>query len=286
MTGPAEALPPVEESAGELRGEGGVRLHFRAWSPHRPRAALLIVHGLGEHSGRYASPAVALARRGIRVYALDLRGHGRSAGQRGHAGRFAELLSDVHALRLHAHAATAGALPVLLFGHSLGGLVAARYLQTHADPPLRAAVLSAPALGLGPDVPRWQRVLARRLSRLVPRLPSPNGLDPDNLSHDPAEVAAYRADPLVHRRITPRLFTEMEGAMRAAFAERERIRLPLRVLVPEADRIVSPPAALAFCAGTPFEVRRYPGLFHEPLHEVQREAVLRELIGWFEAQIG
>lgn len=282
MTGPAEADPTTGE--GELRSADGLRLHFRSWTVPLPRAALVAVHGLGEHSGRLASLASELARRGIDVFAPDLRGHGRSEGRRGHAARFGLLVEDVHALRLEV-ARRHPALPLLLFGHSLGGLVAIRYLEAYPEPPLRGAVLSAPELGLGSGIPIWRRVLARAIEPLLPALPAHNGIDPEWLSHDPEEVAAYRADPLVHRRITPRLFTEMEGAMRLAREERERIRVPALVLVPEADRVVDPAATLEFCRGTPLEVRRYPGLFHEPLHEVRRAEVLNEVAGWLEARI-
>jgi alpha-beta hydrolase superfamily lysophospholipase len=283
MTGPAEADPA--EGGGELRSSDGLRLHFRSWTIPRPRAALLAVHGLGEHSGRLASPAAELARRGIDVFALDLRGHGLSVGRRGHAASFARLLDDVRALHREV-ARRHPSLPTLLFGHSLGGLVATRYLQSHPAPPLRGAVLSAPQLGLGRRVAGWRRALARTLEPVLPSLQAPSRIDAEWLSHDPEEVAAYREDPLVHGWITPRLFTEMERAMRLALAERERIGIPLLVLVPEADRLVDPEATLRFCRGMPFEVRRYPDLLHEPLHEVRRAEVLRDVIDWIETRIG
>lgn len=283
MTARGESLAPAGRSA-ELRPAGGVRLHYRAWIPDGPRAALLVAHGLGEHSGRYASLAAKLTRRGIAVFAPDFRGHGLSGGIRGHAGRFEDFLAELEAVRREAVASLPGGVASLLLGHSLGGLIAIRYLQRHPEAPFRGAVFSAPALGLT-RVSAVERALARVLSRLLPWLPVPNGIDAADLSHDPAEVAAYRDDPRVHRWITPRLFTEMERSMRAAFDERDRVRLPALFLVPGEDRIASADATLAFCRGTDFEVRRYPDSFHEPLHEVRREEVMEEVAGWMEARI-
>lgn len=276
--------PAATERTGEIRSAGGVRLHYRVWTPDRPRAALLVAHGLGEHSGRYASLAAKLTRRGIAVFALDFRGHGWSGGQRGHARRFADLLADLDALRREAAGSLPAGLPLLLLGHSLGGLVAIRYLQRYPEAPLAGAVLSAPALALA-SVSAAERVLARVLTRLLPVLPFPNGIDAEELTHDPAEAAAYRADPLVHGWITPRLFAEMESAMREAARERDRIRVPALFLVPLADTVAAAPATLAFCAGTSFDVRSLPGDFHEPLHEVGREAVEDEVVAWLEARI-
>ncbi len=285
MTAPAE-LPAPAVGGGELRPAGDVRIHFRAWAPDRPRAGLLLAHGLGEHSGRYASLAATLSRRGIAVFAPDFRGHGLSGGQRGHVRRFADFLGELDAMREEAVRSLPNGAPLLLMGHSLGGLIAIRYLETRSEAAFRGAVLSAPALGLERKVSLAERLLARVLDGVLPRVPFPNAIPPEDLSHDPAEVAAYRRDPLVHRWITVRLFTEMRDAMDEARAERGRIGVPALFLVPEEDRVVNVEATLAFCRGTSFEVRRYPGLFHELLHEVQREAVADEMAAWMEARIG
>jgi lysophospholipase len=284
MTAPAEEAAPAGRGA-ELRPVGGVRIHYRAWTPHRPRAGLLVVHGLGEHSGRYASLAAELSRRGIAVFAPDLRGHGLSGGRRGHVRSFEDYLEEVDAMRAEAVRALSGETPLLLMGHSLGGLVAIRFLQTRPETVFRGVVLSAPALGLARKVSAVERTLARVLDRLLPAVPLPNGIPPEDLSHDPAEVEAYRSDPLVHRWITPRLFTQMEDAMRAALAGAGAIADPALVLVPEADRVVSPEAALDFCRRADLPARRLPGCFHEPLHEVRRAEIAREVADWLEARI-
>lgn len=283
MTGRGDGAPPPEALA-ELRSADGAHIVHRRWIPERPRATLVVAHGLGEHSGRYASLAAALNRRGVAVFAGDFRGHGRSAGRRGHVGRFDELLGDLERVREEAVRALPG-LPLLLLGHSMGGLVSIRLLETRPDLAWRGAVLSAPALALEHGGARPTRLLARALSVLTPSLRLPNGIPAEYVSSDPAEVEALREDPLAHRWITPRLYAEMQRAMGDALRDRDRIRPPLLVLVPGQDRIVRAAAALEFCRSMPFEVRRYPDLRHEPLHEVGRAAVEETVADWVEARI-
>jgi len=283
VTAPGEA--PRDERGGELGAPDGALLRYRVWdAAGEPRAAVLLVHGLGDHSGRYAGLARALAGRRITVAAVDLRGHGRSAGRRGHVASFAEYLGDVEAFRREVVRSLPPGLPLFLLGHSMGGLVALRYLQTHPDVPFRGAILSAPALDLVEAVPAWKRALAAVLSRAVPVVPFPNGIDANDLTRDPEAAAAYRADPLVHDRITPRLYREMRAAMQAARAHRDAVRTPLFFLLPGSDRIVHTPAALAYAEGRAERVRTYPGFYHESFNEPERAAVFAEVAEWIEAK--
>lgn len=250
---------------------------------------LLISHGLGEHSGRYAGLAEWLNRQGVAVFALDHQGHGRSEGVRGHAASFSDLVDDLEAFRREVAAEADPATPVFLLGHSLGGLIAVRHLQRYPDAGLAGAVLSAPALGIPDDVGGWRRAAAGVLERIAPALPVSARLDPDLLSHDEAVVRAFRRDPLVHRCITPRLYREMMQAMERAFQERDRMRVSaLLVLIPEADRIVSPDATVRFTEQlrSAVEVRRYPGFYHEPLNERERAVVFDDLLAWLRPRIG
>lgn len=277
MTAPPET--------GTFQGADGTPLFYRAWHPAgEPRAAALVVHGLGEHSGRHARLGESLARLGVHCYAPDLRGHGRSQGPRGHAQHFGLLLDDLGRLRARARAAVGAELPLLLFGHSLGGLIAARYLQERTDDAWAGAILSAPFFGLADPPPLAMRLLARVLQRVAPRLSLPNGIDDEHISHDAAEVRAYREDPLVHHRITPRLYAEMMDATRRALEQAASLRVPaMLLLVPLGDRIVDPQATLRFARDLSLPaltVRELPGMYHEPLHEVEAPAVLAELERW------
>lgn len=272
----------AEGSAGTFRGADGLPLHARAWTAPGPRAALLVAHGLGEHAGRYSTLAADLVARGVSVYAPDHRGHGRSPGKRGHVRRFAELVDDLEAFRRHVAAGLPPGLPVFLLGHSLGGLVAIRHLEEHPGAGWAGAVLSAPLLGVALRPPAWKTSLAGLLSRLLPALRLSNGIDAADLSTDEVVVAAYRADPLVHPWITPRLYTEIQAAMRLAVERRDRIRVPLLLVVPGDDRIVLAEATETFARGVAgeVEVRRFPGFRHESLNERERRAVVAGIAEW------
>lgn len=283
MTGSGADRRAGFPSVRSIDAADGVALLYRAWEVDDPRARVHIVHGLGEHGGRHAPLAGALVARGISCYAADLRGHGVSGGRRGHVGRFDEYIDDLARLERE----LPGDVPAFLLGHSLGGLIALRAAETGQAGQLTGLILSAPALGLAGAAPWWRRPAVAVLSRVAPTTALPNGIDPDDLSHDSRAVAAYRADPLVHDRITPRLFDEMGRAMRAAAEDAARVEAPVLLIAPGDDRIVATPAALAVAeafAG-PVTVRSYPGLFHEPLNEPSGGEVLEEILAWIEARL-
>jgi len=268
----SDGLLPPPAASSTLSAADGTRLHALRWPAERPRAALLLSHGLGEHAGRYAALARDLTPRGIEVHALDHRGHGRSGGARAYVRRFSRFFDDFERFRLHVAERLPAGLPVFLLGHSLGGLIALRWLETHPEAGLAGAILSAPLLGVRKEAARWKLALSGTLSKLLPRLPLGNEIDPAELSGDPAYVRSYREDPLVHARITPRLYTEMMAAIGDAVAERGRLALPLLFLVPGADSIVREEETLRFAEGVAGDVtvRRYPGFRHESLNELER----------------
>jgi len=277
----------VRSSEGAFEGVGRVRLRYRMLEVSQPRAALLVVHGLGEHAGRYAQFAEAMTASGVSTYALDLRGHGISEGRRGHVNRFHILLQDLDRFVREVSGLVDARLPMFLLGHSMGGLIALRYLEEY-DAPLHGAIIVAPWLGTSADVARWKTTLAGVLTRLLPAIPIRNGIDPDALSRDPDIVRAYRDDPLVHDRITPRLFTEVSVAMGDVQRRGERIHTPLLLLIPEADRIVDAQRALAFGRSLPagdVTIRTYPGHYHELLNEPDRAATIREVRDWLSARL-
>lgn len=279
----------IRELAGELRADDGVRLYHASWIPDAPpRAVVLVSHGHGEHGGRYTELARHLAERGMAVHAIDHRGHGRSGGARGHVDRFGDYVRDLEAWRRAVTADAPPTIPVFLLGHSLGGLIAIRHLQAHPEAGFAGAILSAPLLGIAVEAPRWKVALSGFFSRVLPRLPFSNELDPSMLSTAPGYVEAYRADKLLHPTITPRLFTEMGAAMRAAFAQPDSIRIPLLVLAPTGDRVVAPEAVARFASACPgdVQVRRYEGFMHEALNETERHRVMDDVTAWLDARIG
>ncbi len=281
------ASPGVRRSQGYFQGVGGLRLRYQAWEIAHPTAALMVVHGLGEHSARYAAVGEELARRGVNVYALDQRGHGRSDGRRGHVGDFHRYLEDLERFRRTVSAELNPGLPVYILGHSLGGLVVVRYLQKFASGYFDGAILSSPFLG-EPQVPGWKTAMAGVLSRLLPALPLSNQIDPEDLSTDPAVVEAYRCDPLVHDRITPRLFTEIIQAVAAAFQERASLNCPVLFLVSAADRIAASDAMLSFARslGPLATTAVYENSGHELLNDRSRSEVLSRIRAWVGSKPG
>ena len=269
-----------------FRAPDGLSLRGYLWrAPSREGSGklLIIVHGYGEHARRYGGFAGWLAGRGWHVAAFDLRGHGKSGGQRGHVASFRRYLEDLAAFRDAIPREAIAPLTAIL-GHSLGGLIVARYLQEGA-PGISGAILSAPALALTVEIALWKRTLARISAATVPWLTLSSGIDPALLSHDPAVVEAYRRDPLVHRVATARWFIETLAAQRAALARAGEVRVPLLVIVGGDDRMVSRDAIVEFmarCACRRKCLRVYEGLYHEPLNEVGHEAVWEEIFEWLE----
>lgn len=258
----------------------GERLALRREpAPGARRGAVIAVHGFGEHSGRYAHVATWFAERGVAFYALDQRGQGRSPGRRGHVSRFAQFLSDVAALRKLVQAEAPG--PQVLLGHSFGGLVVLRYLET-APQGLAGAILSSPFVGVAMQVPRWKTRLARALADLVPSLPIRIGLNYRDLCRDPAVGDDVKADPLCHQVISPRAYRETMEAQGSLDAERTRIAVPLLFVLAGDDRIVSTPAAQTFAAALAGDVtvKRYEGFFHEVLNDQERGRVFADIEPW------
>jgi lysophospholipase len=266
----------------------GARLAVRRLRPQgRPRGSIIIVHGWGEHSGRYGHVAAWLAGQGLDVTGYDQRGHGRSTGRRGDVARFAQYLADVVALRKRLQADAPG--PQLLLGHSFGGLVVLRYLET-APEELTGAICISPFLALAMPVPAWKTLLGRAIVNVLPALKVPTGLVLEHICTDPTVVEAARRDPLCHQVMTPRAYHEIVAAQRALTAERSRIAVPLHVALAGDDRIVSTAAIQAFAAGLggAASVRVYPALFHEILNEREgdRAAVLADIAAWLDRTLG
>jgi alpha-beta hydrolase superfamily lysophospholipase len=266
--------------------DDGLRLRCRGWPLPTARGTVLIVHGLGEHIDRYAAPAGRLNALGWRVAGFDQRGHGRSDGPRGGMARDDDLLRDLATTVDAVRAAWPG--PLLLLGHSMGGLVAARFVAEglQAQPAawhreVDALVLSSPALD--PGMTAGQRLLLAVLGRLAPGLAVGNGLNPSWISRDRAVVAAYESDPLVHDRVTPRLarFILDGGALVRSLAP--RWSLPTLLLWAGSDRCVAPAGSAAFAALAPARVLRaqdFAPLFHEIFNEPEKDEVFAALGAW------
>ncbi len=258
---------------------------------HHLRAVILIVHGLGEHAWRYERLASELIHMGYVVRAYDQRGHGESVGVKGCLPSrnallkdFAEVVDDTQTLLCKRHH-----LPLVVLGHSMGGLVAALWVARHihkygnAACPVSALVLSSPALAV--PVHLGQRLLLNTLPRWMPNLVINNGINPEYLSHDPDVVAAYKADPLVHHKISPRLaqFLAEGGSRVLAYAGKWNI--PTLLLYAGSDRLVDPEGSRRFAALAPKDLVQhhcYPKLYHEIFNELHRQEVVEHLLRWLD----
>lgn len=264
----------------------GTPLQLREWPQLRPpHGRVLIVHGLGEHAGRYEHVAAHLNARGWQVHAYDHRGHGDSGGPRGAVPRPQALCEDLS--EVIDHLGDRGG-PLVLLGHSMGGLVVGRFVAEALLPqpaawsrPVDALVMSSPALDLGMNAA--QRALLGVLGPVAPGLAVANGLKPAWVSRDPDVVQAYVADPKVHDRITPRLVRFMLDGGEQVRALAPAWRVPTLLMWAGADRCVAPAGSAAFVAAAPAAVvqpRCYDGLAHEIFNEPEQAQVLEHLSDW------
>ena len=284
---PSEARIPGIQI--EVRVDRDTLLPGRVWCAERPRALVAIVHGLGEHSGRYAALAGMLVERRFTVAALDLPGHGEAKGARGDARSWEFLREQCVPATFTASRGMPGQPPdlqAILLGHSMGGLLALDYALAHPRQ-LLAVVASAPALR-GAPLPVWKLVLAQAAKLVAPSHGFAHGLDESGMSRDPEVLELRRDDPFMHDRITPRLYFGLEGARQRVMAGAKRLAVPALVLQGMADRVLDPKGALEFNVAAPHGMARlitYPGAYHEVFNDLDREQVFRDLVGWLDAVI-
>jgi len=272
--------------------DDGLALHLRIWPAGSPRRGLVVlVHGLGEHIDRYDHVARRLNGLGFDVVGYDHRGHGRSPGQRGGMPADDSLCADLGRVLYAARESFPG--PLVLIGHSMGGLVAGRFVAEGLQPkpaawwrPVDALVMSSPALDPGTNA--VQKLLLSLVAPVLPDLAVGNGLKVDWVSRSPAVIEAYATDKLVHDRVTGRLglFFARQGP--AVIAAAPRWTTPTLLMWAGADRCVAPAGSAAFAAAAPRDVvatREWPGLFHEIFNEPEQDAVLAALGDWLAARV-
>ena len=264
----------------------GISLFAQSWLPEGPaRAGITLVHGLGEHSGRYTPLAEAMTSAGFAVFTMDLRGHGRSPGPRGHAPSFDALAGDITRLVDHAQASL-GSLPLFIYGHSLGGSLVLYTLLTR-KPPVRGAVVTSPGLAPAAPVSGLTQALGHVLSAVWPSFSMANGLDLTGLSRDPRVIEAYRSDPLVHGRISARLGMEVLQKGQWTLAHAAELGVPTLLMQGSADRLVDPRATRAFAerAGSTVTYVEWPGAYHELHNDLEKEAVVSTELKWLDEHI-
>jgi len=270
----------------EVRTSDGIELHERRWLPESGcRAVVCLVHGLGEHSGRYQHVGEAFAGQGIGVFACDARGHGRSGGRRSHTPSYDALLDDVDLLVGAAQAAQPG-VPLFLYGHSLGGALVINH-ALRRETPIRGVIASAPAFRPGFTPPAWKVAVGRLAARVLPTLRLASELDPAAISRDPAVVEGYLADPLMNRSLTAALGVAVLDEGERALAAAHTLSVPLLLIHGTADRLTDVDASRAFAAaaGDLCTLQLLDGLYHEPHNEPEKADVFACVFDWIEEQV-
>lgn len=269
---------------------GGLVLYGRSWAPAAsPRAAILVVHGLGEHSGRYASTAAVLAGAGFAVHALDYRGHGHSDGRRVHVDDVDDYVADVQAGLREARRRSPG-VSVFLLGHSQGGLIALKLALDHPAA-IDGLVITSPFLAVHPASrpSAFVRAMARVMVRVAPRLPMPTKIDVRLLSRDTTVGEAYARDPLVSHAASAGWLRAVGHAQREVRARARELRVPTLLMASGSDRLVDPEVTRQFARDTNADVVEFvwwDGFYHEMLNDQGREQVLARIVDWLARHTG
>jgi len=222
----------------------GIKIYYQYWIPsNNHQANLIFVHGIGEHSGRYQNLVDYLLPKGFALFGLDIQGHGKSEGKKGHVHNFSTFAEQVEQLRT-----TMSELynnkTLFLLGHSMGGLIALDYLMNYSTQNITGAIFTSPAFDISVKIPAWKLSLGKILSYLAPSVTMDNGINPDDLSHDKVVVELYKKDELVHDRISVGLFFTMLEVIKKATKKARNIRTPALLMLGEDDNLISKDGAL------------------------------------------
>jgi alpha-beta hydrolase superfamily lysophospholipase len=264
----------------------GLEMFAQSWEPDEtPRAVVCLVHGLGEHSGRYAHVGKAVVEAGFVLTGFDVRGHGKSGGPRGHTPSYDALMDDID-LFIHLVADRYPGLPRFLYGHSMGGNFVINF-ALRCRPELVGVIATGPWLKLAFQPASSKVALGKIMNNILPRFSQASGLDTWALSHDPEVVNAYENDPLVHDKISARLFLNVFESGLWALDHAAEIPLPLLLMHGGADRITSLEASRQFAAsaGDKVTLRIWDGLYHEIHNEPEQGEVFTFMIDWMNTQL-
>ncbi len=273
---------------GKITGKNEIELYYQSWLSPKEKGIVVIVHGLGEHSGRYSNLVNQLNGKSLSIYAMDLRGHGRSGGKRGHVDSFLDYIHDVKAfIELIKEKHTN--IPVFLLGHSMGGNIAMRYALTYQED-LSGLILSSNALKPLINKPALVQGMASFMSAVLPGLQQSNGINPELLSHDEEVVALYQQDELVHDKVTLRWFTEFFNNAENCVDRAIEIRIPILLIHGSDDQIAHPDGSeLIFekVSSTDKELKIFDALYHELMNEIgkDRSKVLTLISKWLSSHL-
>lgn len=263
----------------------GLDLFFRRWEPdEKPKAVICLIHGLGEHSGRYEHVAQAMTNAGFAFCAFDLRGHGRSGGKRGHFGSLDLVLEDIDLLRGEAKNCFPN-LPEFLYGHSLGGILTLYYILKR-NPELTGVIATSSGLHTSLEEQKGKLLLTKILGAIAPELSLPTGLDSSGLSHDPNVAAVYDSDPLVHGQATVAFANNILKAIDYTFEHACECELPLLIMHGTDDPVAYAKGSVEFAGAAPnARLKLWEGMYHETHNEIERDQVIDYIISWLNERL-
>jgi len=272
---------------GTLTAFDGLTIHRQSWLPDgEPKGAVMLVHGLGEHSGRYIHVADRLTSAGYAVHSFDHRGHGKSEGKRSYVKKYEEFMADMMQMRGYVESQHRD-LPLVVLGHSMGGNLAVGYALDHQEG-LAGLALSGPALMVGDDLSPAKIKIFSAVAKVAPGI-RPDGLNAEALSRDPAVVAAYRADPLVFTgKISAGLGSALIGAMQSFPDRYAELQLPVLLLHGTEDRLCRVEGSRQLeelATNATVTSHYYDGLFHEIFNEPEQDQVLDDLVAWLDGVV-
>ncbi|MHB1628653.1 MAG: alpha/beta hydrolase [Bacilli bacterium] len=248
-----------------------------------PTHAVTIVHGAGEHSGRYDYTRAVFAKHGMATVMGDLPGHGHSPGLRGHIDSFDEYVDAADSFLQAAAERYGDGVQHVLLGHSMGGLIAALAAARRNAPPPHALVLSSPCFGLAMKLPRGRRLMGSIMRKITPRLYQPNGINPQDVTRNQEIAAAYGVDRFVHKKVTLSWYFELLRGMDAATRIGGQVRIPVSVWQAGADRLVDKAVSRKWYESVSWKqksYREYEGYYHEIMNEPERDEVIGDIIKW------
>lgn len=262
--------------------DDGETIYAQKWIlENNPKAIIILVHGLGEHIGRYDHVANYFNQRNIAMFGFDHRGHGKTTGRRGHISSTEDYFQDIDHMIELAKKEFPGA-PIFLYGHSLGGNMVLNY-SLKKKPEIRGVICTSPGLAVGQPVPPAKLFLAKILKTVLPSMTMDNGLDVDNLSHDPEVIQKYKDDPLVHPMISAKLAMDMFANGAWVLENAKVFPIPLLLMAGEEDHIVNLDVIEQFAKKVPAELITFEickGLFHEIHNEYEKEQVFQKMYSW------
>jgi alpha-beta hydrolase superfamily lysophospholipase len=269
----------------QLQTHDDLTLHGTIYAPMDPKALVVLIHGMGEHFGRYAHLAEFFTQNGYAFAGMDLRGHGRSQGKRGHTPSYEHLMNDIE-LFISTIQVHFPELPLFIYGHSMGGNLVLNALIRRALP-ITAAVISAPYLKLAFEPPKWKTVLGKISAKWLPELTQPTGLDTEALSRDPNVILAYNNDPLVHDKITSSFFVNVHFAGPYVLEHAAKIKIPLLLMHGTEDKLTSHGATQELHERIPerSELKLWEGFYHELHNEPEQKELLSFVTEWLEKHL-